>query len=291
MKILASFCNQPATQNHNLVVLDTLDKNEEPLINAPVSFTGLAQDQDFFYALAQDKNYGLYIFDKNSQKIVFNQTLPHLAEAHSLLVRDEDIFIVSTGTDQVLHYTFDRQQRTVNFQKVLWQPAGSQGTADTHHLNSIALVDGQIIVTGFGLKANEKWSSAKQGYAYNITTSDVTIPSIYHPHSLVVDNHRLFYCESSSRSVYQHLRRIIRLESGYTRGLAVKDDWLILGTSSGRKHSKSTGLVNNPADPGALEENCRILLFKKNFWGNYKLTQEIDLFPAHTEIYDLLIIS
>lgn len=291
MKLLISFCNQRQEQQNNLIILDTITGTRTSLLEVPASFTGLAQDDDFFYALSQDIKYGMYIIDKKTHQIILHQQLTHTAEPHSLVVIKDTIYIVSTGTDQVLQYKFDREKNNILFERVVWKPENSLGTSDTHHLNSINTFDNNVYVSGFGLKEDNRWSSAKKGYIYNVFNNTKKISNIYHPHSVCIKGSDFYYCESSSRSVKKNKRTLIKLKSGYTRGLSVIDDYIILGTSSGRKRSKSTGLVNNPADQGILEEDCRILIYKKNWWGNYKLMQEINLFPDYTEIYDILTIN
>ena len=157
MKLLISFCNQPPENLHNLIVLNTEDNNILPLLKVSTSFTGVAIDDNYIYALSQNVDDGLYIFDKHTCELIINEHLTPSAEPHSLIVDHDNIYIVSTGTDQILHYKFDKKNLKITFHAVLWQVADSTGTADTHHLNSIAKLDENILVSGFGPKENDRY--------------------------------------------------------------------------------------------------------------------------------------
>ena len=289
VKILVSFCNQ-ANQGNNLLLIDDHHEAGKPLITNPESFTGLTQDAGYIYAASQTIEQFLYIIDKKTYQVILRHHLTNARDVHSLVVIDDNIYLVSTGTDQVLQYRFDRTQKQIQFTGIVWQPTDSHGISDTHHLNALVLYQGELFVSGFGPKTDTTWSSAKHGYVFNITRKKYVLPQIYHPHSLTIVNNEFYYCESSTRSVKKNNRTLVRLKQGYVRGLSVINDYLIFGTSSGRKRSKSTGLVNNPADTGSLELDCRVLIYKKNFWGWYRPLTTFNFAPEHTEIYDIIVL-
>lgn len=287
-KILVSFCNQDkAHKGYNVLIIDPVNKNRRGVIYSNISFTGLAYDENYFYAVSQENC--VYVIERVSGVIVVDQYFDELKEAHSIVVDGNDVYIVSTGTDSVFKYIFDRIQKKITCTGLFWKPADSEGNADTQHINSIFLYHNELYVSGFGPKSGERWSSARNGYVYNITQQKFAVTSIYHPHSVNVIGNRIYYCESATRSVKENERTIIQLDEGYVRGLSVHDDLLVLGTSSGRKNSKSTGVVNNPADPGEMEESCKIIVFKKN--GDiFEKIDEYDLLPDYTEIYDIIVL-
>ena len=219
-----------------------------------------------------------------------SQKLDNLIDPHSLIIENEFLYIVSTGNDQVLKYRFDEDNMIISYVASVWKPDDSNGDADTHHINSIFKNINGIFISAFG-KKDKKWSSAKNGYILNINTDKKKIEKIYHPHSLSMSGKDYYYCESSTRSVIKNTKKIITLNKGYVRGLAFDGRYLLLGTSSGRKNSKSTGEVNNPAEDGILEENCKLLVYKKNFFGKYKFMKEFDFSTEHQEIYDIIIMK
>ena len=289
MEVLISFCNQPESSKNNLLLLNIDSGKKEYLLETSDSFTGLAQDDDFFYALSQNLEVGLVVIDQITKKVVLSHRLKNLTDPHSIIINKDYIYAVSTGNDQILKYKFDKKNLSVKFMEMVWRPKGSRGDKDTHHVNSIFLYNNDIYISAFGSKKTDRWSSATNGYIYNITKNKKELGKIYHPHSVFIKNGDMYFCESSSRSVKKNYSELIKLNIGYTRGLYLKDSYLLLGTSSGRKRSKSTGLVNNFADSGIPEEDCRILLYKKKlFFGKYMLIKEYDFLPGHREIYDII---
>src|SRR4030042_6820095 len=293
MNVVVSFCNQSerVKNKSNLLIIDVFSSRQKWIAHkmGTNGFTGLAQNKDLMYAVYQSDESsgpGIIVIDKKSWKILIHQSLPELKDPHSIAVDNNILFIVSTGTDKVLQYKFDWTRKKVFFEKVLWKPSNSTGTADAHHINSIFMSDNRIYISAFGPKKAEKWSSADDGYIYNVTKNRKEITGIYHPHSVFVKNNSIYYCESSKRNARKNQKELLKLDSGYTRGLYIKGRYLLLGTSSGRKNSKSTGLVNNPADPGSLEADCKLLVYRKKLFRNkYKLYRSFDFLPNHNEIY------
>lgn len=291
MKLLISFCNQHNRETQkNLVVLDTETKDTLKIEGYPNNngVTGLTQDNENIYAIYQADTSGIVIIDKKTLKIKRSQKLPELKDPHSLIIKNSVLYIVSTGTDSINKYTVNHPTQTISFERIIWKPGDSKGDSDTHHLNSIYLYDGRIYVSGFGPKNGERWSSAENGYIIDVLSNEKIFEGIYHPHSIIVYKNKIFFTESSKRAVRKGKRTIIKLEEGYTRGLCIKGNTIIVGTSSGRKRSKSTGLVNNFADPGMVEPSCKVMLFEKK-WLQYKKKTEFDFYPEYQEIYDILI--
>jgi len=289
-KVLISFCNPPENSKDNLIVLDVETGNQECLLEIENGVTGISQDNNFIYALAQNKEKNIFIFDKSNFSLILNQKLEHLADPHSLFVDENFLYIASTGNDQILKYKFDKNNNEIDFVEFVWKPEDSIGEKDTHHINSIFKYNNEIFISAFG-KKEVKWSSAKNGYIFNITKNKKEIENIFHPHALFIQNRNFYYCESATRSVKKNKKRIITLPSGYTRGMCLEEKNLFLGTSSGRKNSKSTGEINNPSEEGILEEDCRLLIYSKNLWGNYRQKKEFSFYPKHSEIYDIISIE
>jgi len=296
MKILISFCNLPGNYGNNLLLIDLETGKTRYLLKNVSGFTGLTQDDEYFYALSQTSPTKIYIIEKFSGKVMLDQDLREVIDPHSLAVSGNFIYIVSTGNDQVLKYKFDRSKKRLFFQKIFWWPEDSDKISDTHHLNSISVFKDHIYISAFGPKKSEKWDSANGGYVFNITENKKEIENIYQPHSMFIKNNifskkNIYYCESSTKSIRKNNRTIIRLKKGgYTRGLYLEDKFLFLGTSGGRKKSKSTNLENNFADPGFSEEDCRLLVYKKNMFNKFTLTKSFDFLPNHKEIYDIIVL-
>jgi len=296
MEALISFCNQSGSDGNNLLLIDLETGKKRYLLDNVGGFTGLTQDEEYFYALSQTSSTKIYIIEKGSEKIILEQELFKTHDPHSIAVDKEDMYIVSTGNDSVLKYKFDKKKPSVTFQEIFWKPEDSSGEKDTYHINSIFIFDNQVYVSAFGSMKSEKWNSADEGYIMNITKNKKEIDHIYHPHSVFIESNiflrkNVYYCESSTRSVKKNNKTIVQLKKGYTRGLCVRNNYLFIGTSSGRKKSKSTNLVNNASDTGFLEEDCRLLIYKRNFFNNFVFQKSFDFLPNHKEIYAIIALT
>lgn len=295
MKAIVSFCNEVGDASKSNLLLLNIESGEMkwvPFDLENVGFRGISQDENYIYALYHAKKPGIFVLDKKTLMPFIRQEISEAKDAHSMIVDENNIYIVSTGTDQVLKYQFDKKNKKIYFSEVFWSPKGSLQNSDTHHLNSIFKKDQDIYISAFGPRKNNLWSSATAGYVLNLTRNQKVIENVTHPHSVFVRGEDIFYCESSTKTVKMNGKTIIRLDSGYTRGLFLKDDCLVLGTNSGRKVQNSDGFVANPADPGQLMLDCRVLIYKKkNISDDYALSKSFDFLPNHKEIYDVIILS
>ncbi|NCA93881.1 MAG: DUF4915 domain-containing protein [Sphingobacteriia bacterium] len=292
MKVLISFCNpQPESINKNLLILDLKNKKSEYLLETRDGLTGITQDNNFFYSLSQ--NSKIYIIDRSSHKLILTKKLDNLLDPHSLFIEEDELFVVSTGNNEILKYKISKDRLNVDFVEVFWKQHGTNNeVGDIYHINSIFKEKKSIYITAFGLRSGDRWSSAKNGYVLNITDDRKEIYNIYHPHSLIIKDEKMYYCESALQSVKEGNNIIVKLKSGYVRGLALDKKYLVLGVSGGRKVSKSTGMLNKISETSLMEANCKILVFKKKlFLEEYKAIKEFNFFPNHTEIYDILIID
>jgi hypothetical protein len=107
-----------------------------------------------------------------------------------------------------------------------------------------------------------------------------------HPHSILDIDGTLAYCESSTASVVVGGSRSEQLP-GYPRGLCRVGDRLLVGTSRGRKVSKSTGITNR-ADPGAPAGRCSVTTLALP---GLAIERVDDLDELALEIYDLQPVS
>lgn len=264
-----------------------------------LGLTGIALDANYIFAVCQSNIPTLSIISRKNHKPVAVIQLNELGDPHSITIDAKGyVYIVSTAHDSVSRYFFDKQKNKLKYVDCMWNPKNSLQNSDTHHINSIFVCNRNIFISAFGPREGERWSSANDGYIYNITKGLKEIKKIYHPHSIFVERNifskrnDFYYCESSSRSVKKNNKIIVKLDKGYTRGLCLWKNHLFLGTSSGRKRSKSTGLVNNPADSGDLEEDCRVLIYKKKwFSSSYNFVNEYQFNPERNEIYDIIFLN
>ncbi|MEW2514695.1 DUF4915 domain-containing protein [Streptomyces sp. NPDC046870] len=244
--------------------------------------TGLATSGDRVFVLyCVNREFRVSVLSLESLELLSSHRLPEVRDGHSLLHHDGALLVVSSGTDEVLAYD-DRPEGLVP-RGAVWR-ASAEGR-DTHHLNSLARHGNSVLVSGFGPRASKLWASAENGYVRDITRDEVVVKDVYHPHTVSVHDGELYWCESHHARVVSRSGRTAGTD-GYPRGLG----WLApqlacVGTSQGRKVSKSTGQVANPSDPGMPRGRCGLTIADL---AAGRTLGFIDLGALGPEIYDVL---
>jgi hypothetical protein len=296
--ILVSFANVVAADGCALGLLDaaTLAFHRlalPPDIGTRPSITGLAASKRYIFAALQVSPLGaavgssggaaIVVFDRAHLTLLNHHPLPVAADVHSLWATEEALYVVSTGTDEVLELHLDGAD--IVGARVYWRPDPDGPRLDVHHLNAVYGWRGEMLVAGFGRKAGAQWSTATDGFIANATRGTIIASGIHHPHSLVVCDGRLYYCESRAQSVRIVGEARRQCVSGYSRGLCRIGRHLFVGASQGRRVSKSTGLINNNADPGAIVGRCTA---SRLHAATLAIEATADLSAVGEEIYDLL---
>jgi hypothetical protein len=170
-------------------------------------------------------------------------------------------------------------------ERVFWRPDPTGPRRDVHHLNTVYGWRGEVLVAGFGRKAGTLWSTATNGFIVNATRGTTLVSGIRHPHSLLACAGRLHYCESRTQTVRVVGEARRQQVGGYSRGLCRVGRHLFVGASQGRRVSKSTGLIDNRADPGVVAGQCLITRLQA---GTLATEATAELGAYGDEIYDLL---
>lgn len=292
MKILLSFCNtlHPTGfyEKFGLSPLAIFDSQENKIyfIKIPQhitgnGITGITIDDNFIYAITQSKNKPeLLKIDHENFQLITSKKLNIISDPHSILIANNHLLVCSTGTNSI--EVFDT--KNLIHQKTLWQHPNTEKKFDQVHLNSIFFHKNQLWASCFGRKKGEKWSSAKKGYVIN-TNNNIKKYKIHHPHSATSFKKQIFYCESAFGKIYCGDKSINKFSNTYVRGLKINTKFIVAGTSTGRKKSKSTGTINTSVDTGHFIAKTGILIInKKN-----KQYQYFDFSNFGTEIFDLII--
>lgn len=294
--VIVSFCNNPNSTASPILCVKLQPSESESISYAPVNLgfpglihhvTGLTLTGNIMLAAFSSEGR-FYVAGLNRKDLapLFYKELPGAKDVHSILAVNDHLYVVSTGTDEVLCY--DIKEQSIENPRIIWRASDTK--SDTHHINSIAEKNGEILVSAFGPKAGQLWSTALNGYILNITTGSLVMDKIYHPHSLSIKNGRIYYSDSHRNTfcVIDQPDAIFDLP-GYTRGVSwLTDNLVCVATSIGRRVSKSTGLIANPADPGEPSGECGILIgdvFEK------RTIKKIDLSWFGPEIYDVLALN
>ena len=204
--------------------------------------TGLAAEGDRVYAVLYDlldeaglptHSSALVVLDRADLRMLCQSRIELGRDVHSIAVLDGTVYAVSTGTDEVLalHMRGDRVER----EEVFWRPDDSLDRCDHHHLNSIAVMNGELIVSGFGRKAEvERWSSARDGFVRNISRGRSLVRGIYQPHSVRPFADGVGFCESPLRAARLPAGRSCEQLPGYSRGMCQTGSTLLVGASRAR---------------------------------------------------------
>ena len=223
----------------------------------------------------------LFLLERDSYALRSAIALPSVNDIHSIALTEGGIIAVSTGTDQILAIDFATLATTT-----LWH--ANTEMVDSNHLNAVMWFGDHLLCSGFGCKRSDRWSSAVDGYVYDITSGEYLVAGLYHPHSLATFASRLYLAESS-HAVLRTLEKPIARFDGYVRGVAFSPTGACaVGTSVGRCDHAVGSIVLNPADPGSGTGRCAVYITDdvKN-WGNATV---VDCGHHANEIYDLLFV-
>lgn len=285
-QILISFCNVNSPDGVVLGSIDPELTSFRPLMTRRMipgcaGITGILLRDDYILAVSQrPAPSDLVVISRRDLTVAAIYPIAQSADVHSIMLAGPDLYIASTGTDEVLSLRLGREATST----VRWRPVADEPREDIHHLNAFCGFEGQSVVSGFGKKEGERWTSAGNGAIWSLDTGEALVEGIDQPHSLLNVNGRLAYCESRRQSVAYAGGKSSDSLGGYTRGLCQYGYALFAGTSKGRKVSRSTGVLNRLGDPGAVAGACSISRLSLDL----DVQHSIDLSEHSDEIYDLL---
>jgi acetolactate synthase-1/2/3 large subunit len=166
-----------------------------------------------------------------------------ISDPHYMAWDGQHFIVASTGTNSLVWITLagDVVRR--------WRAPGED---DSWHLNDVCLVEGQVYGCAFGRFAHYRGYKDHMmrgdGIVFDIATGHAVVTDLCAPHSPRYFDHAWTVCDSLRCSVVQvdegHRKHTVQLRS-FTRGLAVTDDYLIVGESvqRGPDNDRETGSV------------------------------------------------
>ncbi len=296
MDILVSTCNVfPGRPVLCLVEADTLAVRVVQLPGEAARHSGArglwASERFVFVAmqeggLSQLNPPALHVFDRETFDLLFTHDFRSTRDVHSIWGSGETMYVASTGTDEVLQ--LEMRGPEVISETVLWRPEPDGPRADVHHINALCEWRGDLLISAFGKRATKHWSSAVNGFIFNVTRREKVLGNIDNPHSLAVAGDTLFYCESRTRTVRACGNGLVQTLPGYTRGLSVAGGKLYVGTSIPRRVSKSTGQPDPAAPCASVAQQCSLSRLSAE---DLRIEASVDLGLYGQEIYDLLPIA
>jgi hypothetical protein len=215
--------------------------------------------------------------------------LPDVKDPHSLCVHDRRLLITSTGTDELLAYDLDERGVPTRKPRMLWSPSSSR--SDTHHVNCVTVCDNHILVSAFGPREGSFWSTAVNGYIYDVTAKQLMCTGIRQPHSLRAASGQIYFAESS-RQLLRTMDGGSILIGGYARGCDVAaDGTVVMGSNVARRVSASRGIVVNDAaqenKEGEPLGKCCVVRVTP---GRIPKREYVDVDTFGREIYDICLL-
>jgi hypothetical protein len=293
VELLVSLCNLSRAGATALVRIDTANGRIDPvpLGDPPDTIrgcTGIALDAQHVYCLwiIDAERSFVSVLERSTLTPVDVLALPDVRDPHSIAVSDGWIYVAATGTDEVRRL---EKARLGQPSEVVWR-ASAEG-CDTHHVNSLVVIDRRILCSAFGPKASDRWSTALDGYVADTSTGEILWKGIEQPHSLTQGLDDLYVAESRRARVRGlHTCRTLQVD-GYARGLAFGSDGrMVAGSSPGRARSRSLGTIENPADAGELSGLLGLSIADGDA-GAFQEEATIDLSAFQAEIYDVVLLT
>lgn len=207
------------------------------IVESHAEASGLAADDRYVYA-ALSGNHGETLLVLNREDLSFNglHLLRSGEDSHSIAVRDNWLYLVSTGTDEVIRYPLiDGVPGGPEF---FWRPDDLGRRMDLHHFNGIWPVEDGFLISGMdqrGIFFNKRRRKSAPGFIQKIPSGEMVLDGLWFPHSVMIHNDRLVYVQSGISTVNIAGRGVIRQIPGWVRGVCMVDDWLMVGSSAGRR--------------------------------------------------------
>jgi hypothetical protein len=260
-----------------LIAIDTHSGQAWQLpLNLPRGITrcmGLCLADGFVHLLAAaDDRSAVLALDQSSLRQIACTELPGVHDGHSVVARGQSMYIVSSGTDEVV--SFRMCGRAPGECTVAW--AASDAGRDTCHLNDIAWHRDRLLVAAFGTGPREHRNGSPEGRIYDISERRTIASGLMQPHSITERGGRLYYCESARGRLRTGSKTIVTLP-GYLRGAAwLSDEVVCLGTSEGRPPSGA---------PYACSDDCAVWFVDVKSQSPFR---RIPLSQFGPEIYSML---
>jgi uncharacterized protein (TIGR03032 family) len=197
-----------------------------------------------------------------------------LGDIHDVLILDDQLHVVSTGTNEVAVVDMTGKVRTS------WK---MHGFGDSCHINCLDVWDGRLVATAFGKFSTYrgyKGKTAGNGIILDVKTQETISNGFSAPHTPRRDkNGAIFVCDSRAKGIsyqYQEERKTIAFPGSFPRGMSITDDKIYVGLSSLRHGG-------DKADPCIASAQVAVV-DKKTF----AVLKNVSLPQA--EIYDVLVL-
>ena len=221
-----------------------------------------------------DEDEGVLILDKKF-KIVRKKKLNYISNPHSI---DHDkknnvIYLAITALDCVYKISYPSL-------KILKKiPIFKESSYDKHHINGLKYHNNNLFLSVFskkGIFRKDIWNDGSI-IKYNLKTNKKKIieKNLFQPHSVQIDGKSIHACNSMKFEILINLKKKIQF-NGYSRGLLVEKDYIMVGLSKVRRLNRFKFLKKFISQDAGI-----IFLDRKRNTSNFFIT------PT-SEIYDII---
>jgi uncharacterized protein (TIGR03032 family) len=298
--VLISFCNQGASPEYSLCLLNISDRSVTwiPLselysqIHSGLGgVCGVSWSNEKIIIATQGPNPLLACWDCKSKCWVSTIQLQKVVDAHSIVVRNEYVYVVSTGTNEIYRVSWNGSD--FRDEEIYWQYPGVSYDHDVVHLNGLALDGDSLIASGFGVRDGDGRWAAKGEVFYVDKKQSLIFCGLDQPHSPTMIEGNLYIAESKAGLIHKFQRENDKWAvkktysvGGYVRGIAILNYKLIAGISAPRSVSRSG--KNRVETDGADKSNFGLVTIDIP---SGQVIHDDFTSSLGKEIYDLLIIS
>ncbi len=176
---------------------------------------------------------GLMYLDKDFNIIKHNNMKG--IDYHGLFIDNDLAYVVETSLNAIGIYELENLEKIDEIR--LHEVYGK----DMNHINDILIIGDSLYASMFSLKEN--WTQLsrqkiKSGVIAEYSLSERKLIKVHHtglhkPHSVVIEDKDMFYCDSMEYTVKKN-EDIIFKGNGFTRGLLLDKDVLFIGQSNSR---------------------------------------------------------
>lgn len=295
LPLLISFCNQLSSPHCSLCVIDTSNRDSrwidfsdlpDDLFNNFSGVCGICQVGDDAIITTQGEMPILAVVSIVEAKLKHHIVLNQCKDPHSLLHYKGHVYVTSTGTNEIYRIMYHDGQ--LGQEELFWQYPGVGYEKDEVHLNGITRDKDGFIASCFGPRKKEGgW--AEDGRIFYIESGISIHIGLNQPHTPIVENGQLMFAESAANKVFLYHKPETSWKkekeivlNGYTRGLALRKQSLLIGVSASRKLSRSQGKFLYESSNSGDSELVVIDL------ATTKPVDSFDLLPFGREPYDVL---
>ena len=189
-------------------------------LSESIRVMGLAMTATGLVAVAGSAEEGyLATFDHNLQQTGWHP-LPGASDPHSLVIEDDQLWVVSSRSNEVIQYTRSASG-TLTINTVF-----RSSDIMPQHFNGLVRHRGVLVVSALGVSGGDAHDTHSAGYLLDVEREERIQTGLDQPHSLYSYGGSMLLCESRKSLVLRDDKPLSRLE-GYLRGLVVGADGML----------------------------------------------------------------